>query len=150
MAILAFVTLVAFLIWAARHRGSVDPRPDAHACLGCGYDLRGTPERCPECGRPAPRRLDRGKLRRPAEPAERMSIGPLVDPADAIVHETLDGEQARLLRLQLRARGIPAELADVPDPAHPLRVVFHVRVATADQRRAAAIIDRFDVDPPGT
>ena len=36
-----------YLVWRKTGPRRVDP----NLCPGCGYDVRATPERCPECGR---------------------------------------------------------------------------------------------------
>jgi hypothetical protein len=46
----AAVLAIAPILWLRRQqRLAARPRPGC--CLNCGYDLRATPERCPECGR---------------------------------------------------------------------------------------------------
>jgi hypothetical protein len=50
------VTLLLPAWWVRTFIGNVRRRRRARAnrCEACGFDLRGTPERCPECGRPVP------------------------------------------------------------------------------------------------
>jgi predicted Zn-ribbon and HTH transcriptional regulator len=51
-AVLAIRALIQDLIIRARLRKYRTKIVPGH-CTGCGYDLRASPERCPECGRPS-------------------------------------------------------------------------------------------------
>src|SRR5262249_25509393 len=46
---LIVVTLLPPLLWFMRWRRHAG-RAAGHQCVVCGYDLRATPDRCPECG----------------------------------------------------------------------------------------------------
>lgn len=70
---IALLSAIAPAVWlrgyAKRRRRRV--RAARNQCVACGYDLKASPERCPECGAPVPAALNANLRPSPCPPPER-------------------------------------------------------------------------------
>lgn len=151
------------LIFRARDRGRRAQMRLENHCTACGYDLRASEDRCPECGK-------RVSERDPREGASPFVLDPKALrenwPADAIavripgphetpvaVHETGNSTEASLLSQHLESRGIRCKASSRESRLTPIgyseAMTNWVVVAySGDADAARAIIDRFRVPPP--
>jgi hypothetical protein len=147
-----FFVITAFslwLLWINWRRDKFANEIVKGCCHNCGYDLRYSKKRCPECGVAIPRRSsDHFPLRDdwPATPITPRTPSPQETPV--VIRSTVISAEAQLICDQLNARGIacwidrhePYQLIGYPSnwPAES-----NLAVWSADEAAARELLDRL-------
>lgn len=144
-----FVVLIPIaLLWAAllgtMRRLKREKRFDAGECVACGYDLRESPERCPECGRPVSAEIEPDaplvtpmKVRIPF-PGEVLEVVHTCDPfegrafAERLIHSGIH------CHAETRSRGGTALSVYTNDVSLAKALIEAYRKRVTDRRQARA------------
>ena len=155
LAVLAgFLLYAVCQVWAAatgRRTGDSEEEYLQEPCAQCGYDVRASSGKCPECGADIASR--RRYLRALSEDWPETNLDPRVPkPTEGLVmlHSTREAFEADLLRDQLLARGIRSE-ADAWEETGYARAAgisgpYHrVLVYSGDSEAASAYLERLRI-----
>gem|GEM_PF-4189377 len=148
----AMVIMLALLLLSGIANFRADRRQrwaDHRRCTECGYDLRATPYRCPECGITTGRWNSRMRQRlRQALPQQPMTPVVLADGEPvAVVYASVNGIEVDLLRQHLQARGIACRaekrLGPLGRSALHAPEVYGLMVAAHELERATRLIEHL-------